>query len=336
MRRSISIALALLLVAACGEEDVASLPVADAGFDQVVQIGQAVTLDGSASHDPQGAQLAYRWTLLAYPTNSAAELGAREQVVTGFVADTLGSYMFSLEVDNGSRTSLPDVVVVSARNAVPIAVAQCGVGSNCQVLHERSAALDGRASYDEDGDTLSHAWTQITDAADCASACPHMPSCAPSASPVTIADPTSAQTTFIAPAARGARLVFQLEVSDGRASGTTCLAYTTTNTAPQALLAGSTSNTNPSMVNEGQTFVLSGGSSGDADGDGLTYLWEQVSGPLTAQIASPTSASTAVTAPLVPEAPGVVPSVTLGFRLTVSDGIDSATVDISVQINNNG
>ncbi|MGI9344714.1 MAG: PKD domain-containing protein, partial [Gammaproteobacteria bacterium] len=39
-------------------------PVADAGADQIVEIGQTVQLDGSASYDPQNVALAYSWVMV--------------------------------------------------------------------------------------------------------------------------------------------------------------------------------------------------------------------------------------------------------------------------------
>ncbi len=50
-------------------------PVADAGSNQIAQVGQAVVLDGTASHDANGDTLSYEWALLFKPLNSAAALG---------------------------------------------------------------------------------------------------------------------------------------------------------------------------------------------------------------------------------------------------------------------
>ncbi|MDP6935781.1 MAG: PKD domain-containing protein, partial [Myxococcota bacterium] len=45
-------------------------PVADAGEDQVVVLGEVVTLDGTASYDVDGDELDYRWVLVSIPGES--------------------------------------------------------------------------------------------------------------------------------------------------------------------------------------------------------------------------------------------------------------------------
>jgi hypothetical protein len=324
----------VLLAAACGQDEVGPEPRADAGFDQLVRAGSTVTLDGSASRDPNAAPLVFQWTLVEKPTPSAATLTNAATARPTLNADAVGAYLLTLIVDNGERRSAPDVVVVRAKNVAPVALAQCGAGSLCRVAHGRVATLDARGSYDGDGDATTAAWTQVTDAPSCAQSCPTLVGCNPSATPVAIASATSLLTSFTAPDAEDLTLVFHLWVSDGITAGTTCLVYTTFNTPPVALLATSGGGTNPSSVLEGTTFVVSGSSSGDPDGDGLSYVWEQITGP-SASFQSTSAATVQVTAPLIVASPSVTPSETMGLRLTVSDGIDSAVVSLSVVVNNN-
>ena len=49
-----------------------SRPVADAGADVSVRVGELAVLDGSGSRDADGDPLTYRWTLLTKPGGSAA------------------------------------------------------------------------------------------------------------------------------------------------------------------------------------------------------------------------------------------------------------------------
>jgi hypothetical protein len=332
MRVLLTVALTAAL-AACGQDEVGREPRADAGFDQLVRAGSVVSLDGSASRDPHDAPLSYAWTLLEKPVESTAVLGEATSPRPTLLADAVGAYLFSLVVDNGERTSAPDAVVVRARNSAPVAIAQCGSGSSCAVTHGRTGTLDGRGSYDPDGDDMTTTWSQLTDAADCVANCPTLPSCAPNSTVVPLTSASSPLATFVAPEAAPLSLVFLLTVDDGNADAAACLVYTVANVAPVALLATSAGGTNPSSVNEGASFVLSGSPSGDPDGDGLTFLWEQLAGPA-ASLQSPNASVTSVTAPLIAANPGVTPSVILSFRLTVSDGLVQATAPISVVVNN--
>lgn len=53
-------------------------PVANAGPDQEVTVGQLVTLDGRSSSDPDGDLITYQWTITSAPTANA---GADQNVV---------------------------------------------------------------------------------------------------------------------------------------------------------------------------------------------------------------------------------------------------------------
>jgi hypothetical protein len=76
-------------------------PVANAGPDQTVYVGQTVTLDGGASTDAEGDPLSYAWSFVNSPTGSAATLSNPAAVRPTFLADTEGEYVLQLLVNDG-------------------------------------------------------------------------------------------------------------------------------------------------------------------------------------------------------------------------------------------
>ena len=97
-------------------------PISRAGTDAVAFIGDAVSLDGSASFDPDQDPLTYEWQLLSAPASSAlipsdASVDANETYV--FTADAVGSYVFALVVSDGTDSSR-DIVAVDIRNVLNV------------------------------------------------------------------------------------------------------------------------------------------------------------------------------------------------------------------------
>lgn len=92
-----------------------------AGADQQTQVGQTVTLDGSASTDSEGKSFAWSWALLRKPAKSTVVLKDAVTAKPSFVADEVGEYELELTVSNANGKST-DRVLVTAGVAQPTAI----------------------------------------------------------------------------------------------------------------------------------------------------------------------------------------------------------------------
>ena len=92
-------------------------PVADAGADVDVRPGETVTLDGSASTDPDGDSLSYAWTQTAGPT---VPLQAADTAHPVFPAPApAGPLTFRLMVTDQDGLMASDTVTVTVRDVAP-------------------------------------------------------------------------------------------------------------------------------------------------------------------------------------------------------------------------
>ena len=66
--------------------------------------------------------ITYSWTILSKPAGSFATLWTPLAVQTTFTADVSGSYVFALVVSDGSATSGPSIVTISADRLASISV----------------------------------------------------------------------------------------------------------------------------------------------------------------------------------------------------------------------
>jgi len=164
--------------------------------------------------------------------------------------------------------------------------------------------LDGRNSYDPDGDLITYNWTIIM---------------VPSGSIADLNNPTSVMPTFTADVQGEYRI--SLTVNDGQADSApieVVIIATLPNVAP-------TANAGPDQsVVTGSTVLLDGTGSFDPDGDPITYQWQILSGPegSTASLDYPSS----VTPTFIADEVGQYT-----ILLTVNDGeLDSLPDDVIV------
>lgn len=133
-------------------------PVADAGPDQTVYVGDTVTLNGSGSTDVDGELLTYSWKLISTPDGSTTAISDPSAVNPNFLIDKPGSYVAQLIVNDGTVNSAPDSVTITTANSKPIADA----GPDHKVYAGDTVALDGGGSIDVDGNALGYRWSLIT------------------------------------------------------------------------------------------------------------------------------------------------------------------------------
>jgi hypothetical protein len=90
-------------------------PVAEAGPDQTVFVGETVQLDGSASSDPDSDPLTFDWEIVDAPVGNAAIISDASIVDPTFVPDVAGEYVIQLIVNDGLVDSDPDQVTITAQ-----------------------------------------------------------------------------------------------------------------------------------------------------------------------------------------------------------------------------
>ena len=90
------------------------VPLADAGPNQAVFVGDIVYLDGSGSSDANGDPLTHKWSFISKPQGSNANLSSPENIQTTFEADLAGEYIISLITNDGFIDSDPSIVTMYA------------------------------------------------------------------------------------------------------------------------------------------------------------------------------------------------------------------------------
>ncbi len=105
-----------------------NLPVANAGFDQSVSGGSTVSLNGSASFDPDGDPLTYNWS---QTTGTPVTLSDSSSATPSFTAPNSTETMsFSLTVSDGFGSSTDSVNVIVTQTTSPMLYIANFNGSN--------------------------------------------------------------------------------------------------------------------------------------------------------------------------------------------------------------
>jgi len=264
-------------------------PVANAGSDLIVSVGEIVTLNGTRSADVDNDLMSFNWT---QQSGDPVEIINSDTLTPSFVAPASKQPItFSLVVSDGQDESEPDTISVSISNRAPLANA----GRTIVAKRGSNVTLDGSASVDADNDSLAYSWKQVY------------------GEMVAIHNANTSSPSFTMPASSG-YLVFSLTVNDGTdESITDTVAVKVTNTPPVARAGSIAGN-----IIAGKTVQLDGSNSADADGDALSYKWKQTLGTPVA-VEGLNTATPRFTAPERPDH--------LVFELTVNDGEFSSHPD---------
>ncbi|WP_041170390.1 thrombospondin type 3 repeat-containing protein [Vibrio sp. EJY3] len=125
-------------------QELRPLPIAYAGVDVEVDVGENVLLDGVNSTDSQdhNYQLSYQWSLVEAPQGSTSSISSATSRAVHFIPDLPGTYRIALQVTNTAGSiSAPDEVELLA-------------GLNPGYIYKK---LDqGSYSFERNGDSYNH------------------------------------------------------------------------------------------------------------------------------------------------------------------------------------
>jgi len=273
-------------------KQVNKVPTANAGVNQTVNEVVLVSLDGTASSDPDNDALSYQWTAPAGITLSSATVA--KPTFTAPEVQTDQNYTFTLVVNDGTASSTADQVIITVKQVNKVPTANAGVD---QTVNEGVlVSLDGTGSSDPDNDALSYQWNVPAG--------------------ITLSSATAANSTFTAPQVQSDQnYTFSLVVNDGTVSSADDQVVITVKQVNKAPIANAGAD---QSINEGTLMTLDGSLSSDPDGTPITYLW-------TAPVGITLSSRTAQKPTFTTTEVSVNTDYT--FSLVVNDGTVSSTAD---------
>lgn len=174
-------------------------PVANAGSDISVMLGDSVNLDGAASTDADGDSLSYEWVVESMPSESNLASALESAVEVTFTPDAEGTYTISLIVNDGEESSEKDFVEIEVAPS-PIIVA---MESNYTAEPGQEVIFDASESELTDSDTITYSWKIISYPEGSSFTAPRFDS--ETTTPIKVADEFDLEGTY----------EFELVISDG-------------------------------------------------------------------------------------------------------------------------
>ncbi|MEC7240953.1 MAG: hypothetical protein VXW32_06910, partial [Myxococcota bacterium] len=120
-------------------------------------VGGTVVFDGSGSYDPEESALSYAYELVLAPQDSATALQDNGGAFAALQLDVEGFYIVGLTVNDGLSDSIRTdlfIDLLNDSNDPPVAIC----GAPIVVPVGGSGILDGTASADPEGASLSYSW----------------------------------------------------------------------------------------------------------------------------------------------------------------------------------
>ena len=285
-------------------------PVAEAGPNREVMVGQTVQLDASLSRDADDDVLGYSWFFDSVPSEPISDLFI---VNPTFVPSAPGSYRLGVLANDGAAESARDIVAIQASLpglSHPMAMA----GPDQYVLTGSTVELDGSASYSpepsfNDFTLLDYEWRIVS---------------RPHESEAALSDIHAVRPTFTAD--KTGAYVIRLEVFDGDRDNRQGFFDNIQN--DRVVIFAGNGNIPPVadggpdfVVDEGVEVTLDGSNSSDAENALLSYNWSIFKAPIGSSNAL--SSSTEADISFTPDLNG-----TYLIRLVVNDGQDDSAPDV--------
>src|SRR5258705_9591112 len=292
----------------CSEKN--KLPIAVAGPDQDITLPtDSISLDGTASSDPDGSISNYLWTKISGPSsfnisNTTSALAVSKNLVAG-------SYLFELKVTDNGGLSAKDtmrVIVDSVLTTNHPPTANAGTDTTI-TLSSNIIKLDGSRSTDPENNIIGYTWSKIS---------------GPSSFNIANANAVQTQITNLVQGV----YKFELKVTDGGGLFSKDTVQVVVNTA------GAVNHPPVANARANQTIILptnivnlDGSGSADPDNNITNYTWSKIFGPSSFYILNLNAAQTQVT--------NLVKGV-YKFELKVTDAgglFSKDTVDVTVVTN---
>jgi hypothetical protein len=172
--RKFSAVCALLIIAACdggdGKTDTDAVttctaPAASAGADVTLNLGDAATLDGTASEwcAQTSDSLTFTWGFLQTPTDSVidetslSDNRTNTAITPVFTPDVEGDYVLSLGLTDDNGESSEDIVVISVVAGDEPPIADCD--GPYEGIVGTAVTIDGSNAYDPENADLEYSWS---------------------------------------------------------------------------------------------------------------------------------------------------------------------------------